>query len=61
MGILFICSCISWILGPSVYVHIKTFFNFSYLVTIYPVDALHFTKSGIHNYFCINCRGKYVN
>ena len=23
MGILFICSCISWILGPSVYVHIK--------------------------------------
>ena len=43
MGILFICSCISWILGPSVYVHIKTFFNFSYRVTIYPVDALHFT------------------
>ena len=44
MGILFICSCISWILGPSVYVRIKTFFfNLSYLVTIYPIDALHFT------------------
>ena len=61
MGILFICSCISWILGPSVYVHIKTFFNFSYLVTINSVDVLHFTLSGIHNYFCINCREKYVN
>ena len=29
--------------GPRIYVDIKTFFNFSYLVTIYPVDALHFT------------------
>ena len=43
MDILFIFSCISWILGPSVYVYIKTFFNFSYLGTMYPVDALHFT------------------
>ena len=24
------------------------FFHFSYLVTIYPVNAFHFTKSGIH-------------
>ena len=56
-----ICSCISWILGPSVYVHIKTFFNFSYLVTVYPVHALHFTQSGIHIFFGINCREKYVN
>ena len=36
----------------------STFFNFSYLATIYPV---HFTSSGIHNFFGINCRGKYVN
>ena len=53
MGILFICSCISWILAPSVYIHIKTSFNFSYLVTIYPVDALHFTQSGIHIFVCV--------
>ena len=32
-----------FVLGPRLYVHIKTFFNFSCLVTIYPVDALHFT------------------
>ena len=46
MGILFIhvCSCIAWILGSSVYVHIKTVFNFSYLVPIYPVDVFHFTQ-----------------
>ena len=63
MGILFICLCISWIWGPSVYIYIKTFFNFSCLVTIYPDDALHFTKNGIHNFFFfgINCREKYVN
>ena len=60
MGILFICSCISWILGPSVYVHIKTFFNFSYQVTIYPVDA-HILHRVVFTFFCINCREKYVN
>ena len=37
-GMSFICSCSSWILGPSV-----LFFNLSYPVTSYPVDALHFT------------------
>ena len=35
--ILLVLSC------RSSYVHIKNFFNFSYLATIYPVDALHFT------------------
>ena len=33
-----------FVLGPRMYVNSKTFFfNFSYLVTIYPVDVLHFT------------------
>ena len=59
MGILFICSCISWILRPSVYVHIKTFFNFRYLVTIYPVDD--YIEWYSHSFVCINCREKYVN
>ena len=61
-----LCSCISWILGPSVYVQIKTFFfNFSYLVSIYPFDAvLHrvvFTFFFFFFFFCINCREKYVD
>ena len=44
MGILFICSCRSWILGPSVYVHVETFFLISAIYgTFYPVDTLHFT------------------
>ena len=32
-----------FVLGPRMYVHIKMSFNYNYLVTIYPVDALHFT------------------
>ena len=39
MGILFICSY--WVRGCR-YI-LKLFFNFNYLVTVYPGDALHFT------------------
>ena len=53
---MFVYTCILdiWV---RVYMYIlNLFFNFSYLVTIYPVDALHFTWSGIHTFWGINCR-----
>ena len=43
---------------------LKLFFNFSYLMTVYPVDALHFTLGGIHIFFFFfflyKLQGKYV-
>ena len=45
MGILFICSCISWILGPSVYVHIlRNFKKATFYVDcfLYGVDLMLF-------------------
>ena len=40
---------------------LNLFSNFSCLVTIYPVDALHFTQSGIHIVWGCKLQGKHVN
>ena len=60
---IYIYSCISWILGPSVYVHIKTFFNFSYLVTKSSFNIEWYSHSFffLSFFFLYKLQGKYVN